>query len=315
MVDMVMHTYDLLEDIEGDRGRELQPATAPTMWPKAATLISQQATAPATAPTPGASSSSGAAAGAAACTSEGALATGSQKAPVNHHLSVSAIVIEDHRVACAQLRTRGYLCDRLTHNELMTTLGTQYLGGLISGDYRLLWISTPADWYVRAPGKKAGPHWQRQTSIRDALEDYKLHVVRMRLCHFGYTYDKRDDAPSGTYIQVATSFPLSTKTWQCNCKANTQHTLDWYGQDADHAEWRRNTLNLATGHLLDQVLNKDVPRSATFVSIYTRVDTNVTTYQRTPKSGPQWGDVQRRVTIDNDAKEVIQDINVADQPI
>eukprot|EP00959_Pyramimonas_sp_CCMP1952_P391291 8200045-Pyramimonas_sp.AAC.1 len=52
LVDMVMHTYDVLEDMDVDHEREIQPATVPTMWPNAATLIAQSAT-------PGASSSSG----------------------------------------------------------------------------------------------------------------------------------------------------------------------------------------------------------------------------------------------------------------
>eukprot|EP00959_Pyramimonas_sp_CCMP1952_P279779 5849596-Pyramimonas_sp.AAC.1 len=43
----------------------------------------------------------------------------------------------------------------------MTSIGTQYLGALLSGDYQLLWVAKPADWRVRLPGKRAGPRCQR----------------------------------------------------------------------------------------------------------------------------------------------------------
>eukprot|EP00959_Pyramimonas_sp_CCMP1952_P278080 5813201-Pyramimonas_sp.AAC.1 len=98
----------------------------------------------------------------------------------------------------------------------MTTTGTQYLGALLSGDYQLLWVATPADWHVRLPWKWAGPRCQRirnlmtkaralrmsivlvvppcyywkQSPMRDATEDLDLQVMRMRCCHFGVTYDR-----------------------------------------------------------------------------------------------------------------------------
>eukprot|EP00959_Pyramimonas_sp_CCMP1952_P201011 4203971-Pyramimonas_sp.AAC.1 len=65
------------------------------------------------------------------------------------------------RTACSELRARGYMCDRITHAEVMTSTGTQYLGALLSGDYQLLWVATPADWRVWLPGKRAGLHCQR----------------------------------------------------------------------------------------------------------------------------------------------------------
>eukprot|EP00959_Pyramimonas_sp_CCMP1952_P275198 5752667-Pyramimonas_sp.AAC.1 len=30
------------------------------------------------------------------------------------------------------------------------------LVALLSGDYQLLWVATPADWHARLPGKRAG---------------------------------------------------------------------------------------------------------------------------------------------------------------
>ena len=160
------------------------------------------------------------------------------------------MVVEDHRMACADLRTRGFLCDRITHNEVMTSRGSQYLGALLSGDYQLLWISTPADWYVRTPGKRAGPHWERIRNmlvkaralrvrtvmfgppgymwkmgpIRDTIEDLKMTVTRMRLCSFGIKYNRGDSAPSGTCMTVATTYPISHRHWGCHCQRNTPVT-------------------------------------------------------------------------------------------
>ena len=57
-----------------------------------------------------------------------------------------ALVIEDVRIATAELRHRGYVCDRITHVELMSFIGSQYLGNLLAGDYHLLWVATPSDW-------------------------------------------------------------------------------------------------------------------------------------------------------------------------
>eukprot|EP00959_Pyramimonas_sp_CCMP1952_P439792 9207318-Pyramimonas_sp.AAC.1 len=72
------------------------------------------------------------------------------------------------RTACAELRAHGYMCDRITHTEVMTSIGTQHLGALFSGDYQLSWVATPADWYVRLPGKRAGPHYQRIQNLMKA---------------------------------------------------------------------------------------------------------------------------------------------------
>eukprot|EP00959_Pyramimonas_sp_CCMP1952_P229539 4799189-Pyramimonas_sp.AAC.1 len=77
-----------------------------------------------------------------------------QKKKVYRIIITLAFVIEDMRTACAELRARGYMCDRITHTEVMTSTGTQYLGALLFGDHQLLWVATPADWYVRLPGKR-----------------------------------------------------------------------------------------------------------------------------------------------------------------
>ena len=155
--------------------------------------------------------------------------------PRSNQRTTKAFVIEDTREACADLRNRGYTCDRITHNELMTAAGTEYLGALLSGDYVLLWIGTPADWYVRTPGKKSGPHFSRIQNlmtkarklrmkiimfgppgyvwklapIHDAIEVLNMNTVRMRLCHFGLRYNMHDKTPSGTYMQVATTIAVT----------------------------------------------------------------------------------------------------------
>ena len=128
---------------------------------------------------------------------------GVNRTPSRFH--ARALVIEDQRMACADLRHRGFLRDRITHQEVLAHTGTQFLGNLLSGDYQLLWVSTPAAWHIKTPGKRAGPHWDRirnylvkakslgirivmmgppgymwhMTPIRDAIEDMQLRVTRM----------------------------------------------------------------------------------------------------------------------------------------
>ena len=71
-----------------------------------------------------------------------------------------ALVIEDIGEASQELVRHGYECQRITHNELMSLVGEEYTGRLLRGEYALLWISTPADWYIRTPNKRSNPHWQ-----------------------------------------------------------------------------------------------------------------------------------------------------------
>ena len=88
-----------------------------------------------------------------------------------------ALVIEDIRMACAILRLYGYQCDRLSHNELMMSVGSIHTGNLISGKYKLLWISTPADWYVRLPHKRVGPHWQKMRDLMHKAKELKMDII------------------------------------------------------------------------------------------------------------------------------------------
>ena len=193
------------------------------------------------------------------------LPVGKQKQQHPQQEKKTALVIEDMREACIELRLHVYTCDRITHNELMASTGQEYTGNLIKGDYNLLWIATPSDWYVRTPDKRANPHWQRiQTwlrtatklgmqvvmfgppgfqwkipSINETIEDLSLHTTRMRLCHFGEQFNKQDSKPSGSYIQVVTNMPIKYKLWACRCNIPiVQHSLDWYGKTLEHVEWR-----------------------------------------------------------------------------
>eukprot|EP00959_Pyramimonas_sp_CCMP1952_P439317 9196750-Pyramimonas_sp.AAC.1 len=72
------------------------------------------------------------------------------------------------------------MCDHIAHSEVMTSMGAQHLGGILPGDYALLWVATPADWHARLPSKRAGPHYER---IRILLT--KPHALRMRIVLVG----------------------------------------------------------------------------------------------------------------------------------
>ena len=90
-----------------------------------------------------------------------------------------AFVIEDVRIATAELRHRGYVCDRITHVELMSFVGSQYLGNLLAGDYHLLWVATPSDWTIHTPGKRAGPHYQRIQNLMVKARALRMQITLM----------------------------------------------------------------------------------------------------------------------------------------
>ena len=187
--------------------------------------------------------------------------------PTVTHNPPRALVVEDLREACEELRARGYQCDRLTHNELMSTTGELYSGRLADGEYDLVWLSTPADWYVRTPGRRGGPHWRRLAAwlmkaartrvpvalwgppghpwtvpaVQEAIRDAGLTTMRIRLCALGQKYNEQDTRPSGSYLQLATSMDIvEPKKYTCSCKcAMSEHTLDWYGRSPEQAAWRQ----------------------------------------------------------------------------
>ena len=94
-----------------------------------------------------------------------------------HKTCMHALIIEDIQCANTALCARNYTCDRITHNELMAVSGEHFGARLHSGIYHLLWICTPCDWYVRTPGKRGNPHWQRLISFVRYACLHKMHVI------------------------------------------------------------------------------------------------------------------------------------------
>jgi len=141
-----------------------------------------------------------------------------------------ALVIEDVRAADIALQECGLTTDRITHNELISSAGDEYTGKIMHGNYDLLWITTPSDWFVRAANAKTGAHWKRVhnlicksmllgmlfvlfgppgymwkvPNLIDTFKENQVTITRMRLCHFNDKYDKKSSVPSGSYLQVAT---------------------------------------------------------------------------------------------------------------
>eukprot|EP00959_Pyramimonas_sp_CCMP1952_P017786 377508-Pyramimonas_sp.AAC.1 len=59
----------------------------------------------------------------------------------------------------------------------MTAVGTEYLGAVISGDYALIWVCTPGDWYVRTPGKRVAPHWSRMQYFLTKARKLRMVII------------------------------------------------------------------------------------------------------------------------------------------
>ena len=140
--------------------------------------------------------------------------------------SVRAIILDDVREADILLKLYGHDCDRITHNELMSSPGIEYTGKLLKGDDDLLWISNPHDWHIRKPSKKTATHWQRihnwlekaltlgmvfvplgppgyiwkVPNIQEVIKTSNASVVKMQLCHFGFKFNAKDPKPSGAYF-------------------------------------------------------------------------------------------------------------------
>eukprot|EP00959_Pyramimonas_sp_CCMP1952_P222901 4659995-Pyramimonas_sp.AAC.1 len=161
--------------------------------------------------------------------------------------------------------------------------------------------------------------------MRGAIEDLDMQVMRMRCCHFGLKYDRLSKLSSRSCLKVATTCTrIPTNLWRCTCQTSgtraqlTDHELDRRGQGAQKAEWRNKTLAIMTTRLIDQMDLHKTQRnhaSAAHLSIPTRVDKGIRTNVRSPKHGPAWGHVARRVTISLGDNQIIQDIEIQDQPI
>eukprot|EP00959_Pyramimonas_sp_CCMP1952_P324072 6782486-Pyramimonas_sp.AAC.1 len=61
----------------------------------------------------------------------------------------------------------------------MASMGMQYLGGTVSGDFALLWVATPADWYARLPDRRARPPYEKTTAriLLDGNSNMRLFEV------------------------------------------------------------------------------------------------------------------------------------------
>ena len=121
------------------------------------------------------------------------------------------------------LREWGFICDRLTHNDLLSTAGQEQTGKLIRGDYIVLWISSPDDWHARTTNKKTSGHWRRIqnwmekaillkiilvcigppglfwkiTNVLETLENAAVPIIRLRVCTLDEKFDKKNSKPSG----------------------------------------------------------------------------------------------------------------------
>ena len=138
----------------------------------------------------------------------------------------------------------------------------------------------------------------------------------MRLCSLNIRYNTSDKTPSGSYIQVATTYIIPIMKWACVCsKPIKEHVLDWYGQTQPHAEWRARVRILCASELLGAISYKGTSQKESIHLIkYVRTDKGVDRYVTTNKGGPTWDTVVRRVTVNTDTGNIIQDLLVKDQP-
>eukprot|EP00959_Pyramimonas_sp_CCMP1952_P078874 1648913-Pyramimonas_sp.AAC.1 len=96
--------------------------------------------------------------------------------------------------------------------------------------------------------------------MRDVIDDLGSQVMRVRCCHFGLKCAASSKLPSGSHLQVGTTCTrIPTKLGRCTCQTAgepaqlTEPELDQHGQGAQKAEWRKNTLAIMTGKLMDQM--------------------------------------------------------------
>ena len=164
----------------------------------------------------------------------------------------------------------------------MASQGEIYNTRLLSGEYDLLWVTTPADWFVRTPGKRENPHWRRILdwmkraagrlmkiiiygppcthiwripNFWETARELNLRTHRLHLCHFGEKYNRESKNPSKSYIQIVSNMSLPYGFAQCNC-GNIEHDNDWYGKTQPHADWRYGVNRDMTKRLCD-LLHKD----------------------------------------------------------
>eukprot|EP00959_Pyramimonas_sp_CCMP1952_P334295 7000977-Pyramimonas_sp.AAC.1 len=62
------------------------------------------------------------------------------------------------------------------------------------------------------------------------IDDLRLTMIRMPLCHFGLECNRADAKLSGACLQsVTTCSRIPTTMWRCKCVDPIQRVLDWCG--------------------------------------------------------------------------------------
>ena len=150
------------------------------------------------------------------------------------------------------MQNQRWNTQRITHSELLTSTGSIIAQQLSHGRYTMVWITTPTDWHIKVPKRLQSRHWERlqafvakclyqkchvaifgppgylwkQPTLVDILQQHDIKVDRLRLCAFKLQY-KSTQAPSGSYLQIATNVP-HTFQYRCTCKVPmSSHIMDW----------------------------------------------------------------------------------------
>ena len=185
-------------------------------------------------------------------------------AAVTRASTANVLIVDDSKMTEDALRPT-FNCDRISHMELITSSGTEYTGKILRGDFHLLWIVSPLNWYARIPTQKSLSHWQRVilwitkmhamnrpfvifgppgflwkiSQMQDLLQSCAAHQRKIRFCSLGIKFDQTNEKPSGSYMNLAATLTINNQ-WRCKCQVPIpEHTLDWYGRHPDHTEWRK----------------------------------------------------------------------------
>ena len=112
--------------------------------------------------------------------------------PRAQQLSVAApqiqvLVVEDVRETSAHLTSEGIMNHRLSHYELMTSVGQEYFNKLYYKEYNVLWISLPHNYYNRTPPPVESPLRKRWANHGSKLQHWvqAAHKTRTPVFLFG----------------------------------------------------------------------------------------------------------------------------------
>ena len=94
----------------------------------------------------------------------------------------------------------------------------------------------------------------KSPEIIETIDNAKMHTVRIRLCHFKMQFQADGPKPSGSYLQTATTEPIRTDKWKCECRVPLQdHELDWYGRHQTQSEWRLKVTQMLCKEVMDTI--------------------------------------------------------------